>query len=101
MKPYQSEIINLFSELLAIPSPSGKEELMIEYLINKLQTLGFTPNKDHSGNVYLKIEGERSDVSCCLAAHMDEIGLMVSKIHDDGSLNVLVEVFLGSMEREL
>ena len=88
MQPYQSEIIDLFSELLAIPSPSGKEEMMAEYVINKLQSWDYEPIKDHSGNVYLKIEGERNDVSCCLAAHMDEIGLMVSKINDDGSLNI-------------
>jgi len=39
MQPYQSEIIDLFSELLAIPSPSGKEEMMAEYVINKLRQL--------------------------------------------------------------
>ena len=88
MQPYQEEIISMFSELLAIPAPSGTEGKMVEFIITKLKSLGYNPEKDHTGNVYVRIEGERNDISCCLAAHIDEIGLMVTKINDDGSLNV-------------
>lgn len=88
MKDYQEEIITLFTELLNVPSPSGQEDKMIDYLLEKLKSLGYDPEKDHSGNVYVKIKGDRSDISCCLAAHIDEIGLMVTKINEDGSLNV-------------
>ncbi|MCG3215958.1 MAG: M20/M25/M40 family metallo-hydrolase [Candidatus Heimdallarchaeota archaeon] len=88
MHPYQEEIITMFSELLAIPSPSGTEGKIAEFIITKLKSWGYNPEKDYTGNVYVKIEGERNDVSCCLAAHIDEIGLMVAKINDDGTLNV-------------
>ncbi len=88
MQPYQEEIVSLFSELLEIPAPSGYEGEIAEHIMKKLQSLGYSPNKDHSGNVYLKIEGERSNVSSCYAAHMDEIALMVTKINEDGSLNI-------------
>ncbi|MBY9000600.1 MAG: M20/M25/M40 family metallo-hydrolase [Candidatus Heimdallarchaeota archaeon] len=88
MQPYQEEIVNLFSELLEIPAPSGHEGKIAEYISKKLQSFGYSPSKDHSGNVYLKIDGERSDISCCYAAHMDEIALMVTKVNEDGSLDI-------------
>ena len=88
MKQYQEEIISLFSELLSIPSPSGKEERMIEFLVQKIKSIGFEPEVDYSGNIFVEISGEKDDISCCLAAHIDEIGLMVTKINEDGSLNV-------------
>ncbi len=88
MKAYQEEIISLFTELLQVPSPSGKEEKMIDFLIEKIKSLGYKPEKDYSGNIYVTIKGTRSDVSCCLAAHIDEIGLMVTKVNEDGTLNV-------------
>ncbi|OLS31414.1 MAG: Glutamyl aminopeptidase [Candidatus Heimdallarchaeota archaeon AB_125] len=86
MQDYQEEIIKLFKELLEIPAPSGKEEKISEYIIQELKSLGYNPEKDYTGNVFVKINGGRSDISCCLAAHVDEIGLMVSKINTDGSL---------------
>ncbi len=88
MQDYQEEIISLFSELLIIPAPSGKEEKIADFISQKIQSMGFAPEKDHTGNLFVKIQGERSDISCCLAAHIDEIGLMVSKINSDGSLKV-------------
>jgi len=88
MESYQEEIIALFSELLSIPSPSGKEEKMIEIIIQKIKSIGYEPQIDYSGNIFVEIAGENNDVSCCLASHMDEIGLMVTKINEDGSLGV-------------
>jgi putative aminopeptidase FrvX len=39
--------------------------------------------------VYVQILGQKeSEETCCLAAHIDEIGLMVTKINPDGTLNV-------------
>lgn len=88
MKSYQEEIVNLFTELLEIPSPSGEEVKIGKYIFDKIKGWGYFPEKDHSGNIFVKIEGEESDTSCCLAAHMDEIGLMVTDINSDGSLKI-------------
>ncbi len=88
MQSYQEEIISLFKELLEIPSPSGQEGKMGDFIFEKLESWEFNPKKDHSGNIFVKITGDSSDVSCCLASHIDEIGLMVTKINDDGTLNV-------------
>ena len=82
------EIVALFSELLAIPSPSGMENSIADFIIEKCTNLGYHPQRDQTGNVYVKIEGKNQQETCCLAAHMDEIGLMVTRINSDGSLNV-------------
>ena len=85
----QNEIIQLFSELLAIPSPSGMEDKLADYIFTKCTEWGYEPIKDYAGNVYIQITGQKdSEETCCLAAHMDEIGLMVTKINSDGTLDV-------------
>jgi putative aminopeptidase FrvX len=85
----QNEIIQLFSELLAIPSPSGMEDRLAEHIFAQCVEWGYSPTKDYAGNVYVQIPGQKeSEETCCLAAHIDEIGLMVTKINADGALNV-------------
>ncbi|MFX0094388.1 MAG: M20/M25/M40 family metallo-hydrolase [Candidatus Hodarchaeota archaeon] len=85
----QNEIVQLFSELLAIPSPSGMENQLANHLHKKCTEWGYTPKKDYAGNVYVEISGQKdSEETCCLAAHMDEIGLMVTKVNPDGTLDV-------------
>lgn len=83
-----NEIVELFNELLLIPSPSGMEKSIADFIITICENLGYLPQRDQTGNVYVRIEGENNQETCCLAAHMDEIGLMVTKINSDGSLNV-------------
>lgn len=85
----QNEIIQLFSELLAIPSPSGMEHKLADHIFTKCTEWGYSPTKDYAGNVYVQIPGQKEgEETCCLAAHIDEIGLMVTKINADGTLNV-------------
>lgn len=83
-----NNILELFMELLAIPSPSGMEKAIADFIIDKCKKLGYNPKKDKTGNVYVEIEGINQNETYCLAAHIDEIGLMVTKINPDGSLNV-------------
>ncbi|MHA1968064.1 MAG: M20/M25/M40 family metallo-hydrolase [Candidatus Hodarchaeales archaeon] len=85
----QHEIIQLFKELLEIPSPSGMEKKIAEHIYKKCTEWGYNPVIDYAGNVYIQISGTQdSEETCCLAAHIDEIGLMVTKINSDGTLDV-------------
>ncbi|MHA2295087.1 MAG: M20/M25/M40 family metallo-hydrolase [Candidatus Hodarchaeales archaeon] len=85
----QNEIFLLFSELLAIPSPSGMEDGLADHIVKKCSGWGYNPKKDQIGNVYVQIPGQiDSEKTCCLAAHVDEIGLMTTKINPDGTLEV-------------
>ena len=78
----------LISELLDVPSPSGREEQVAEIIRQKTRALGFEPETDGAGNVLVRIEGRRADKPMIFAAHMDEIGLVVTAVSEDGTLSV-------------
>jgi putative aminopeptidase FrvX len=81
--------IELFAELNQIPSPSSREERLAHFLITKLQTIGYSASLDAGGNVLVRIPGHNTEAPLCiLSAHMDEIGLSVTRIESDGSLRV-------------
>jgi putative aminopeptidase FrvX len=56
---------------------------------DKLDGWGYTPCVDGAGNVIVALEGRHPEAPlCCFAAHMDEVGLVVTRIESDGSLRV-------------
>jgi len=82
-------VLALFAELLAVPSPSSREDALAEVIRAKLQSYGYQPETDAARNVLVRLAGR--DVAgplTCFAAHMDEIGMVVTKIGDDGALSV-------------
>jgi putative aminopeptidase FrvX len=91
MSPTLSEhpVMRLFTTLLDVPSPSGREDQLAQIIRDTLDEWGYTSSTDASGNVSVKLPGQQADAPlCCLAAHMDEIGLVVTGINADGSMNV-------------
>jgi putative aminopeptidase FrvX len=82
------EALSLFVELL-VPSPSGREEQLAQIVAEKVATWGYVHESDGAGNIWVRLEGQVSDAPlCCLAAHMDEIGVVVKHIEPDGRLRV-------------
>jgi putative aminopeptidase FrvX len=80
-------ILSLFSELLDVPSPSGREGALAQIIRNKLDAWKFNHDTDGAGNVIVRLEGRQPHAPlCCFSAHMDEIGMVVTKIEEDGSL---------------
>ena len=81
--------LRLFAELLKIPAPSGHEDQMIAFLVERLQVLGYAPEIGPAGNVIVRFGGQSTDCPvCCIAAHIDEIGLVVTEIELGGILHV-------------
>jgi putative aminopeptidase FrvX len=79
----------LFTTLLAAPSPSGREERVAALVREQLDAWGYRHRTDGAGNVIVQLEGRQPDAPlCCFAAHMDEIGFVVTRIEGDGSLRV-------------
>lgn len=63
---------------------SGYERLIAPIIIREFQTSAEEIDTDLFGNIYAKKKGESGGHKIMLAAHMDEIGLMVKKIDPHG-----------------
>jgi putative aminopeptidase FrvX len=82
-------ILSLFIDLLAAPAPSGHETLLAQVVRDKLDLLGYVHRTDGAGNLLVQLPGQETGAPLvCIAAHMDEIGMVVTKIEPDGALLV-------------
>lgn len=82
-------VLNHFSDLLAIPSPSGYEQAVAQVVRDKIKAIGYTAESDPSGNVLVRFAGQDSTQPLTYyASHMDEIGMVVTGIEADGKLSV-------------
>jgi LysW-gamma-L-lysine carboxypeptidase len=67
----RDEAVQLLTNLLGIFSPSGKEEVISEFLVEEMKKLGFKVKKDGIGNVIGEIgDGEPTILLC---GHMDTV----------------------------
>lgn len=81
--------VELLTELLAVPSPSGWESNLAAVVQRKLDGLGYAHEQDAAGNVLVRLAGRDPQAPLCvLASHMDEIGFVVTRIEADGRLRV-------------
>ena len=86
----RDRLVQTFTDLARIDSPSGEEEVIAAYLTERLEQLGFTVARDAYGNV---IASEGGESPLLLSAHMDTVepGRGVQPlidgdvIHTDGS----------------
>ena len=80
--------LTLFSDLL-VPAPTGRERALAAIVRQKLNHLGVTPETDQMGNVVVRLNGRIPTAPRVLyAAHLDEIGIVVTGINPDGTLRV-------------
>ena len=80
--------LQLFAELL-VAAPSGREAALAAIVRQKLTEWEIPHEQDGMGNVLVRLDGRSSQSPLILyAAHMDEIGLVVTQIHADGRLQV-------------
>jgi LysW-gamma-L-lysine carboxypeptidase len=64
----------LFLErLVSIPSPSGKEEAVGEFLVRQMTALGFKAHRDQIGNAIGTIESAKPKRTIILLGHMDTV----------------------------
>ena len=86
--PSQHPALLLFQELL-VPAPSGREQGVAERVRRRLNGLGYSHETDPAGNVLVRLPGQDAQAPLtCYAAHMDEIGMVVTAIQEDGRLQV-------------
>ena len=83
------DFVTLIRELLTVPAPSGREEQIAAVVKRHLDEMGYAHETDGAGNILTRLEGRKTDGPLCvLAAHLDEVGMVVTKIEPDGSLQV-------------
>lgn len=75
-------------ELLETPSPTGSEVPVADLVRLRLSLTADEIETDVMGSVHAVLSGTAGAPSVMLAAHMDEIGLMVTYISDEGFLSV-------------
>ncbi len=79
----------MFTRLLEVPSPPGREERLAQVVGSILEELGFAFERDGAGNMTVRLDGRESEAGKLLfSAHMDEIGMVVTAIEPDGALKV-------------
>ena len=80
--------IKFLKRMLETPSATGTEEAVAELVRERLAGSADEIETNVLGSVHATLKGTGCAPSVMLAAHMDEIGLMVTYISDEGFLSV-------------
>ncbi len=89
----------VLKELCLIPGVSGREERVREYIKAKAEPYASEIITDNLGNLLVYVKGRKKPgKKIMLAAHMDEVGLIITYITDDGYLKF---DFVGSVDRRV
>jgi len=78
--------VKLLSRICEVPGAPGFEKRIRELVLKELKGLADQVRVDPIGNVVALKKGKNSRKSCMAAAHMDEIGFIVTHIDDKGFL---------------
>ncbi|MGZ4393389.1 MAG: M20/M25/M40 family metallo-hydrolase [Gaiellaceae bacterium] len=76
-----SEVVDLFTELAALPSPPGDERAVADVVIGYLRDLGLSVDEDDAGpkvgsnigNLFCRLEATDGGNPICLCAHLDTV----------------------------
>ncbi len=85
LKPDKEKIFSLLKKICEIPAPSGFEERIRDVLIEELRPYSDKLWVDTLGSLIALKKG-RGDGKLMIAAHIDEIGLMINSIDKNGFL---------------
>ncbi len=65
--------LEFLEKLLAIPSPSGGEDVFAEYLMMQMRKMGFVAHRDEAGNVVGTVGDPNAERNIVLLGHMDTV----------------------------
>ncbi|NLJ79800.1 MAG: M42 family metallopeptidase [Firmicutes bacterium] len=82
------EILQLITELVSIPSPSGYTEEIITHIASFLEEIGVPSVTNYKGGLIAALEGENSQQQRLITAHVDTLGAMVKELKSDGRLKI-------------
>lgn len=80
-------MIELMKDLCALPGPSGCEDAVRAFVLKKVKPFADEIRTDAIGNVMVFRKGRKAlDRPVAVCAHMDEVGVIIKKITEDGML---------------
>jgi putative aminopeptidase FrvX len=82
----REELYELLGELLQTHAPTGAEQEMDEVLLARLRSIGMIGELDHHGNLVVSVRGREPGPVTALAAHKDELGLLIRRLDPDGKV---------------
>src|SRR5213593_1790611 len=101
-----SEVVDLFTELAALPSPPGEERAVADVVIRYLRDLGLSVDEDDAGpkvgsnigNVYCRLEATDAGNPIFLCAHLDTVPPdgPIEPVIEDGVVRNAAGTILGA-----
>ncbi len=79
---------SLLGELMLIPGLAGHEDRVRRAITAHLDAAGIASHHDRMGNLVATIKGDPDAPRVMVFAHMDQLGFVVRRIDDDGSVRV-------------
>lgn len=84
----EKELIDLFCELVNIPSVVAYYPEIDAYMEKRLKDWGYSCFYDNKHTLYTKIKGKSAKKTICYGAHLDTIGLIVRQVDPNGWIQV-------------
>lgn len=84
----QQTLRDLIHHLTDIAAPSGNEDRMVAYLVDRLRERGLSPVVDRIGNVRIALGEQDGRDPILVFAHTDELGLVVRNVEPTGYLRL-------------
>ncbi len=71
----ENEVLDIFCNLVSIPSPSLKEDKVIDWILNYCKKNNINGKKDNYGNIYIHVPAtDETKEPIMLSSHMDVVG---------------------------
>jgi len=83
---YLSCALRQLEALVAIPSPTGFTERVVDYCIGEFAAMGYAPKRTAKGGLTVELGGTGDGL--LLSAHVDTLGAMVCGVKPGGALRV-------------
>jgi putative aminopeptidase len=84
----QEHLRQSLTDLMMLPGLSGHEDRVRKSIRARLAAAGVSSRSDRLGNLIAHFDGDPGLPGVMLFAHMDQLGFMVRKIDEDGSIRV-------------
>jgi tripeptide aminopeptidase len=104
-----SDVLDLFCELAAVPSPPGEERPVADLVLRYLRDCGLEPDEDDAGarigstmgNVYARLEPTAEGEPLLLCAHLDTVPptAAIEPVVEDGVVRNAAGTILGADDK--